>query len=153
MSNNALGGLLAASIGVIIVVAILIIAAYILWALAVQKVLKKLGSDMAWMAWIPILSTIALAREADDGTGNVDVFGMSVPVNLFMFWGIAKSVLSMVPTAGGILSFAFGGICGGVMYRTIYAKMEGRKESEMLGIGLVSGFFPIVALVKFFSYK
>lgn len=153
MSEHALGSILAMSIGVIIFVFALAILMYVLWALAVHKVLKKLGSDMPWMAWIPVLSTIALAREADDGSGNVDMFGMKVPVNIFMFWAVANLILGLIPNVGRLLSLVFSGICGGVMYRTVYAKCESRRENDMLAIGLISGFFPIVALVKFLSYK
>lgn len=153
MSEHALSGLFAMSVGVILFVFALVVLLYVLWALAVQKVLKKLGSDIFWMAWIPILSTIALAREADDGSGNVDMFGQSIPVNIFMFWSIIDIALGMVPGIGNVLSFVFSGICGGIMYRTVYARCENRKESDMLAIGLISGFFPIIALVKFLTYK
>lgn len=153
MSNSVLSGLLAMSFGLLVFLFALVIVMYVLWSLAVFKVLKKLGSDWAWMAWIPVLSSIALAREADDGTGNVDMFGQKIPVNIFMFWSVANLLIAMIPGAGGILSRIFSTICGGLVYRSVYARCEGRTESEMLALGLVSGFLPIIALVKFLSYK
>ena len=35
----------------------------------------------------------------------------------------------------------------------MYAKLEGKQESETQAIGCVSGLIPIIAVVKFLSYK
>ena len=47
------GAILGASIGVILLCLVVVVACYVLYAVSHMKALKALGYKNAWLAWIP----------------------------------------------------------------------------------------------------
>ena len=130
------GAILGASIGVILLCLVVMVACYVLYAVSHMKALKALGYKNAWLAWIPYGVFYACADAAAEGEGEkVKLFGsLELPAMVFKLWWILPLALLFIPAK-------------------MYAKLEGKQESETQAIGCVSGLIPIIAVVKFLSYK
>ena len=149
--DNALGALLAGSLAILAIAVVLSIVFYVLWSIGCYRVLKKLGFQNAWMAWIPVVSYIALGLAEDNKTMNL--FGLDIPTVVYALWIVIWFVAGKIPSAGGILSLAVQILLSGRIYQHVYAKIEGRDESETAVIGFLSGWLGIIPMIKFLGYK
>ncbi len=123
---------------------------YVLFGISHSKALKALGYDRPWMAWIPFANYWTFAEVAIDGEENVNLFdSFSVPATLFKLWWLIAYCVSVVPGVGAILNIAVRVICLGTCYIKVYARLDGKTETETQALGFLSGFFPIIAVVKF----
>ena len=61
------GAILGASIGVILLCLVVMVACYVLYAVSHMKALKALGYKNAWLAWIPYGVFYACADAAAEG--------------------------------------------------------------------------------------
>lgn len=129
------------------------IAIWCLWGYACMKVLKALDYTNPWMAWIPFLNTFALANCTADEDGNTKIGNWKLPTIVFSFWFVAGWILSYVPSVGSLLNLLLQVACMGTCFSYIYSMCENKEEKDVTTIAVVSGFVPIVALVKFLSYK
>lgn len=79
------GAILGASIGVILLCLVVVVACYVLYAVSHMKALKALGYKNAWLAWIPYGVFYACADAATEGEGEkVKLFGsLELPVMVF----------------------------------------------------------------------
>ena len=150
--------LMGAGFGIIVVAVIIIIAWYVLCSYAHMKALKALGYDKAWLAWIPYGVFYACADAAAEGEGEkVKLFGsLELPVMVFKLWWILPVALLFIPVNGtveNVITIVLNVVFLGCSYAKMYAKLEGKQESETQAIGCVSGLIPIIAVVKFLSYK
>ena len=119
-----------------------------------MKALKALGYSKAWMAWIPFVRLYAFADVAADNQENVHMFGsISVPAVLYKFWWVVWIVLPFVPFIGSLASTVVLVVFLGNCYVKMYARLEGTTEQEQQVIGYLSGFLPIIAIVKFLAGK
>ena len=64
------GAILGASIGVILLCLVVVVACYVLYAVSHMKALKALGYKNAWLAWIPYGVFYACADAAAEGEGE-----------------------------------------------------------------------------------
>ena len=123
---------------------------YVLYGISHSRALKALGYARPWMAWIPLANYWALAEAAMDGEENVVFFStVSVSTASFRLWWLFAYVVSLVPGVGTILNIAMRVICLGTCYIKVYARLNGKTEAETQVLGYVSGFLPIIAVVKF----
>lgn len=129
------------------------IAVYVLYGISHMKALKAMGYDKAWAAWIPFFSSYALADCIPETKENVNIFGLSIPGNVFKFWWLIAIVVTWVPVVGSILSLAVNIIGAGFCYTSIYSILEGKSKDEVKVVGYLSGWLNIIAIVKFFTYK
>jgi len=122
ISSAALGGLAAMGIFVVILI---IVAAYVLYALIWSSIAKKLGYDKHWLAWIPIANMFLYPILAGKKWGNG--FWLLLPIVnavLLIIWSwkifekrhfsgwwniilILAIFLSFVPILGQILELAY----------------------------------------------
>ena len=84
------GAILGASIGVILLCLVVMVACYVLYAVSHMKALKALGYKNAWLAWIPYGVFYACADAAAEGEGEkVKLFGsLELPAMVFKLWWI-----------------------------------------------------------------
>ena len=123
---------------------------YVLYGVSHMKALKALGYDKPWMAWIPLANYWALAEVVLDDEENVNLLGsFNVSAKVFKLWWLIAYAIAFVPGVGSLLNLVLHVVCLGTCYIKIYARLDGRDEGEMQVLGYVSGFFPIVAVVKF----
>lgn len=152
------GEVMAFLLGVGIVFAMVLvlvaIAVYILVGISHMKALNALGYDKAWLVWIPLVgSYYACADVASQKQESVTLFGsVQIPSVVFKFWWVVLLLKFIAPlaTLATIVACVARVILLGSAYSTLYARLEGRTEQDTLAVGLVSGFLPIVAVVKFF---
>ena len=141
------GAILGASIGVILLCLVVVVACYVLYAVSHMKALKALGYKNAWLAWIPYGVFYACADAAAEG---------ELPAMVFKLWWILPVALLFIPVNGtveNVITIVLNVVFLGCSYAKMYAKLEGKQESETQAIGCVSGLIPIIAVVKFLSYK
>lgn len=152
MDNVALFlAVLGAYLAVFLVIGLVV---YVLSSLAHMKALKALGYSKAWMAWIPFVRLYAFADMAADNQESVHMFGsISVPAVLYKFWWVVWIVLPFVPFIGSLASTVVLVVFLGNCYVKMYARLEGTTEQEQQVIGYLSGFLPIIAIVKFLAGK
>ena len=148
-----LSAMMASFAGLLVFGAILSIAVYVLYGISHMKAFKMMGYDKAWAAWIPFFSSYALADCIPETKEDVNIFGLSIPGNLFKFWWIVSIVVAYVPAVGTLLSLAVTIICAGLCYTSIYSILEGKSKDEVKVVGYLSGWINIIAIVKFFTYK
>lgn len=152
-NQELLSVMIASFASVMIVIAILAIAVYVLFGISHMKALKMMGYDKAWAAWIPFFSSYALADCIPETKENVDIFGLSIPGTVFKFWWLVSFIVAYVPVVGTLLSLAVTIICAGLCYTSIYSILEGKSKDEVKLVGYLSGWINIIAIVKFFTYK
>ena len=89
------GAILGASIGVILLCLVVVVACYVLYAVSHMKALKALGYKNAWLAWIPYGVFYACADAAAEGEGEkVKLFGsLELPAMVFKLWWILPVAL------------------------------------------------------------
>ena len=151
------GAILGASIGVILLCLVVVVACYVLYAVSHMKALKALGYKNAWLAWIPYGVWYACADAAAGYEDPVRLFdSFEVPATVFKLWWILPVALLFIPVNGtveNVITIVLNVVFLGCSYAKMYAKLEGKQESETQAIGCVSGLIPIIAVVKFLSYK
>ncbi len=131
-----------------------VVAYYVVYALAHMKALNTLGYDKAWLAWIPFVNYYAYAEETSDNQETVNLFGtLSVPVVVYKFWWVGMIIIYFIPGVGAFLATVLRVVFLGTCYQKMYAKLECTSEQEQQAIGYISGFIPLVAVVKFLSGK
>ncbi len=139
--------------GFAVVVIIVVIGVYVWTAMMYQKVLKHMGYSNPWMAWIPYVNNYAIADVIRGENDKTDVLGLELPSMLFNFWWLIGIVVARIPSVGSILFLALQIICLGTCFKTIYARCEQKDPNEVAALAYVSGFIPIIALIKFTGYK
>lgn len=151
---NLFALMFAGIIGIITIIVAIIM--WILTSISHMKALRMLGYHTPWHAWIPILRCMAYADAVSKEDGFT-IFGQKIPANIFRFWWILLVVASLLShvngTLGSILNIVVNVICLGTIYIKMYAKLENRPEEEVQVVGYLSGWLPIIAIVKFFLYK
>lgn len=144
-------------IGVMLIGAVFGIGLYVLHAVAHMKALKALGYPNPWMAWIPYASNYAYA---DCVVGNEEKIrildSFEVPAMVLKLWWVvlvAFLFLPLNPTLERMGRIAMNIIFLGSTYTKMYARLDGRTEQEEQPLGIVSGFIPLIAVVKFLTIK
>lgn len=144
-------------LGVIIFALVIVVAVYVVNAIAHMKALKALGYDKAWLAWIPYGIYFGLADSVTDGQDKVKLFNsFEVPAMIFRLWWIVPLALLFIPlndTLVNIINLALNIVFLGCTYAKMYARLENKQESDTQVLGCVSGVFPIIAIVKFLILK
>lgn len=144
-------------IGVLLFVFIICAAVYVLYAMAHMKALKALGYDKAWMAWIPYACNYACADAVSKDEDNVRMFdSFEIPAIIFKFWWVVSLALVFIPlntTVESVINFALNIVFLGCTYAKMYARLDAKAEKDEQVLGCVSGFFPIIAVVKFLAAK
>ena len=150
--------LMGMGMAIIAIVGIVVIACYVIFSVSHMKALKAMGYDKAWLAWIPYGVFYACADAAAEGEGEkVKLFGsLELPAMVFKLWWILPLALLFIPVNGtveNVITIVLNVVFLGCSYAKMYAKLEGKQKSETQAIGCVSGLIPIIAVVKFLSYK
>lgn len=151
MSNSGLIGFLAAYI---VVIGIVAIVCYVLFGISHMKALNALGYDKPWLAWIPYGNYFGMADAVTGDEDSVNLFGnVNIPVMAYKLWWLGAIVASFIPAVGSLLVLVITIVFLGNTYGKMYAELEGKTEQDTQAIGYVSGFLPIIAVVKFLTLK
>ncbi len=149
-----LTSLFAVSMTAALITLVICIAVYILYCIAWKRVLKMYGYKNTWMAWIPFLQYYALADAAIGKKDKVKFLCWDMTPFIFKYW-IVLPVIQFFFINNIFLSYAVliaQIVCLGTVFAYIYADAEEENYDKTKFMGLVSGAFCIVAMVKFLSY-
>ena len=136
-------------------IGILGIAYYIWQSLEFYWLFKMCSYSNAWMAWIPILRYYALAEVTGDGMGQTRLYliNTDISTDVFRFWPILTLVVSRINGVGGILELLLTILCLGTSFTTVYSKFENRSSDEVKVLGYLSGWIPLIGVIKLTQYK
>lgn len=152
--ENIFGTLLAGSLIVLALFVVIAIVCYVLWSIGCYRVLQRLGWQHPWMAWVPVLSHIALGLACNtDDNKTMNLFGLEIPTIVYALWIVIYFVVTRIPSVGSILGLLVQIVLSGRLYQYIYAKIEGKPESETAILGYLSGWIGIIPVIKFLGYK
>ena len=133
---------------------ILVVAVYVAYCLAWSRVLHMYNYKNAWMAWIPYAQYYALADAAFEKKDKIKFLSWEVPTFIFKFWWVVPIINLFVSNASMTYAVMFAqSLCLGTVFAHIFAKAEGKTYDDMKFFSLVTGWFPIIAMIKFFGYK
>ena len=143
------------SLGIASCIGLIGIAYYIWQSLEFYWLFKMCSYGNAWMAWIPILRYYALAEVTGDAAGQTRLYliNQDISTDLFRFWPILTLVVSRINGVGGILELLLTILCLGSCFTTVYSKFENRHPDEVKVIGYLSGWLPIIGVIKLTQYK
>lgn len=148
------------------VILVVCLISYIFESLVKMKVFKLFGTCNPALAWVPIVSQYMLGKTCNGKDGqNAGIFNMRVDNWMYNFGWLAYPVCAI---AGGILNRIFGGAFPiarvasiayevftfyywGSIYSFLYSRLEGRPESEVRVMAILSAVFGIVGFVKVLS--
>lgn len=96
--------------GFIFVLMILVIVLYVLAALGMQAMARKLGIENPWIAWIPVVNVYTLGKIAGD---QVTIFNKVISKLgvVLLVGGICIGIISFIPIIG---------LLAGIAYAVIY---------------------------------
>lgn len=152
--------LLGFGMGIIILSLVVGIVFYVLTSLGHMKALQALGYDKAWLAWIPFGVYFGCADAVYGNDEKVMLFGkFEIPAIIFKLWWIIPIVIFFLPVEGILLSLlslldtVVRVVFLGYTYTKMYARIDGKTEQDSQVLGLLSGFIPLIAAVKFLTIK
>lgn len=125
--------------GSILVVWIVMAAAYVINSAAIVKILKMFGYEKPYFGWIPLVQYYALGTVCTQRSGKLIslINGVLVP-NAFLQWGWVLVILSgFVPALGNILSFVLMVFYFGTIYRFLYSRLHGEDNIAFAAVSSV----------------
>jgi hypothetical protein len=92
--------------GFIFVIAIIGIILYVIMALGMQTMAKKLGIENPWIAWIPIVSVYTLGKIAGD---QITIFNKVISRLglILVIGGICTAVIGFIPYLNFLVGIAY----------------------------------------------
>lgn len=143
------------SLAVIMCIGLIWLGFYIWASMEFFWLFQMCGYHNAWMAWIPILRYYALAEVTGDGMGQNRLYliGTDIATDLFRFWPILTLIISRIDHVGGILELLLTILCLGSCFTTVYSKFEKRNPGEVNVIGYLSGWIPLIGVIKLTQYR
>ena len=143
------------SLAVTMCVGLIYLGFYVWASIEFFWLFQMCGYSNAWMAWIPILRYYALAEVTGDGMGQNRLYliGTDIATDLFRFWPILTLIISRIDHVGGILELLLTILCLGSSFTTVYNKFEHRDPGEVNVIGYLSGWIPLIGIIKLTQYK
>ena len=152
--------LLGLGMGIMLLPVVISILYYVFSSFGHMKALQALGYDKAWLAWIPFGVYFACADAVSGNDEKVMLFGkFEIPAIIFKMWWIIPIVIFFLVAAGiripllHILNVAVRFVFLGYTYTKMYERIDGKTEQDSQLLGLLSGFIPLIAAVKFISIK
>lgn len=116
-----------------------------------KKVLAYYRHPRTWMAFIPVVSTIALVQcMKEDAEGKVAIFGKGIERKWFQWFPVLQIIVSYIPGIGSLLSTAISVICLAHVYKDLLSRTPEATGDETV-ISWVSAFIGIVWLVMCFT--
>ena len=84
----------------------------------------------------------------------ISILGITdISTDVFRFWPILTLVVSRINGVGGILELLLTILCLGTSFTTVYSKFENRSPDEEKVLGYLSGWIPLIGVIKLTQYK
>lgn len=146
-------------LGVLLIVlaGITTLALYVLNSYSLYTILKAVGYEMAWLAWIPFCEYFAITMAFNyKDEPNISIFGISIPRQIAGFARLIITVINVVlpnsiPFVAQILAILAILINGNILCE-MFDVCEDSEPGKNLGISIISALIPLVQIVMFFKY-
>ena len=87
------------------------------------------------------------------GQTRLYLINTDISTDVFRFWPILTLVVSRINGVGGILELLLTILCLGTSFTTVYSKFENRSPDEEKVLGYLSGWIPLIGVIKLTQYK
>ncbi|WP_022764174.1 hypothetical protein [Butyrivibrio sp. XPD2006] len=143
---------LAALGGFLMVLFLILIALYLVDAIARYKYLKVRNYPNPWMGFIPIANVYACVEATYGPVNYINLYGWRAPAVLLKLWGIVTYVLTVVcnqiPYVGGFLSLVVTIINIAVLVQIFRDMMERLDDPQTVGFAVLANIISIIASIK-----
>lgn len=138
---------------ILIIASILSLVIYVLNSYPLYMILKSVGYEMAWLAWIPFCKYFAIAMAFNTkNEPNITLFGLALPRPVAGFASLIGVVLSsIVPVIGGVFPILAILINGGILCE-MFDVCDDREPGANMGMGIISSLIVFVQIYQFFKY-
>lgn len=136
-----------------IIAGIISLVIYILNSYALYMILKAVGYELAWLAWVPFCQYFAITMAFNyKDEQNISIFGISIPRPVAGFASLINILFcGFIPFIGRFLP-----ILALLINANILAEMfdvcEDSESGKNLGMGIVSALIIFVQIFMFFKY-
>lgn len=149
----AILGLGIIGIFIIIIAGITSLVLYILNSYALYMILKAVGYELAWLAWIPCCQYFAITMAFNyKNEQNISVFGIPIPRPAAGFASLIGAIIaSIIPVVGGffpLLALLINGNILGEMFDVC----EDSEPGKNIGMGIISALIVFVQIFMLFNY-
>lgn len=154
--NESLGLLATLGFGFILGFLLVLIIAYVLYAVAYYKALKAVGYKNPWMIFIPFACNYALtdaAFDSDEDASKIFFGAFTLPKTLVNFWWVLLLFTGYVPVIGGLLTIALNVIFLGAIYTSLYSKIDGTNYADNKVLGYISSVITLIPIIKWIGLK
>lgn len=146
---KALGILMNLVIVIIFVAGAVLLVAYIVSSNAYRRVMLACNYPHPAAAWVPIWREWAIAACAIGAEKSVNLAGVSIPAVIVKLWYPLYHLVRYVPVVGRAISYPLCILARAWIFTVLFAKLQRKELHECVGLGVLSGFFPIIAWVIF----
>lgn len=146
---KGLGDLMILALVIIFVAGAVLLAAYIVSSIAYRRVMLACNYTHPVAAWIPLWREWAIAACATGAEKSVALAGVSIPAVIVKLWYPLYHLVRYVPVVGRAISYPLCVLARAWIFTVLFAKLQRKELHECVGLGVVSGFFPIIAWVIF----
>lgn len=150
MFNGKIIALIAA-VGIILLVIGVVV--YIVWALALRKILINVEYANPNWAWVPFLNTYAMSDAFTEDEYMAAALLPQIPFQLFKFLWLGGVIFPFIPVLGTLAGMAATFFYQFTCYRLLLAKANNRPFKEETALAVLCSFIPLVALILFFTTK
>ena len=140
--------------GFALVFLVIAVVSYLLQALTLFYVFKKVGYYDAYYAFIPLFNIYILSSLVPCYSDGKVYVTPTIGINkrLFRFWWLIAFLVSAIPAIGVVLSVIIRILCYTRIFQYVYSLFEDKDEEDEIVVAIVSAFFPIVFYVKCLIY-
>ncbi|MCM1244499.1 MAG: hypothetical protein NC293_02515 [Roseburia sp.] len=136
-----------------VVAGIISLVLYILNSYALYMILKAVGYELAWLAWIPFCQYFAITMAFNyKNEPNISVFGIPVPRPAAGFAALIGTIASgIIPFIGALFPILAVLINGNILAE-MFDVCEESETGKNLGMGIISSLIIFVQIAMFFKY-
>lgn len=138
---------------VLIIAAVISLVIYVLNSYSLYMILKSVGYDLAWLAWVPFCQYFAITMAFNrNNEPNINLFGLQIPRPVAGFASLIGIVLGrIIPIIGGIFPI-FAILINGAILCEMFDICDDREPGTNMGMGIVSSLIVFVQIYQFFKY-
>ena len=155
MDFDDMSVLIAAMAGVFIVVMLIVLALYLIGAIARYRYLKIRSYENAWMAFIPIANIWAIVEATYGRREKVNIYGWDAPIIVLKLWPIVSYalaiIINVIPVLGSVLSLILYVLNIAVLAMIFRDMMEVLDRPQEMVTAVIAVIFHIVSDIMILS--
>ncbi len=138
---------------IVIIAGIISFVLYILNSYAVYMILKAVGYELAWLAWVPFCKYFAITTAFNyKDEQAINIFGIPIPRPVAGFASLISIIFSgFIPVIGRFLPILALLINGNILGE-MFDVCEDSESGKNVGMGIISALIVFVQIFMFFKY-